>query len=124
FWFPAAIAAFEGGSLLVRALVSLAAIVPSGVLMGFGFPTGMRLVNAIDARPTPWFSAGNGAGGVLAAGTAVSIIIALSIHVSLGVGATCDVRLAPIGIALVATSRDRARSLIAAEAAEPARIGV
>ena len=53
FWFPRAIAAFEVGSLFVRALVALAAIGPSGVLMGFGFPTGMRLVNAIDTRPTP-----------------------------------------------------------------------
>jgi len=92
--------------------------------MGFGFPTGMRLVNAIDARPTPWFWAVNGAAGVLAAGTAVAISIAFSINVSLWVGATCYVLLAPIGIALVATSRDRARSLIAAETAEPARIGV
>jgi hypothetical protein len=122
-WFPAAIAAFEGGSLPVRALVSLVAIVPSGVLMGFGFPTGMRLVNAIDAGPTPWFWAVNGAAGVLAAGTAVAISIAFSINVSLWVGATCYVLLAPIGIALFATSRDRARSLIA-ETAEPARIGV
>jgi hypothetical protein len=23
--------------------------------MGFGFPTGMRLVSAISAGPTPWF---------------------------------------------------------------------
>src|SRR5262249_10676791 len=33
FWFPSALASFEAGSLLVRALVSLVAIVPSGVLM-------------------------------------------------------------------------------------------
>ena len=47
--------AFEGEALLERVLVSLTAMVPSGILMGLGFPTGMRLVNAIDSRPTPWF---------------------------------------------------------------------
>ena len=59
---------FAAEGLLVRAAVSLTAIVPSGVLMGFGFPTGMEIVNAIDSRPTPWFWAVNGAAGVLAAG--------------------------------------------------------
>ena len=51
FWFPPLVAAFEGQGLVVRVLVALAAIVPSGLLMGFGFPTGMRLVNAIDTQP-------------------------------------------------------------------------
>ena len=55
YWFPLLIDQFAAGSLLVRAAVSLTAIVPSGVLMGFGFPTGMEIVNAIDSRPTPWF---------------------------------------------------------------------
>jgi hypothetical protein len=105
FWLPGIIAAFEGGALLVRVLVSLAAIGPSGVLMGFGFPTGMRLVNAIDARPTPWFWAINGAAGVLAAGTAVATSIAFSINVSLWAGASCYLLVAPIGIALTATAR-------------------
>ena len=105
FWLPRVIVAFEGGSLFVHVLVSLAAIGPSGVLMGFGFPTGMRLVNAIDARPTPWFWAVNGAGSVLAAGTAVATSIAFSINVSLWVGASCYLLLAPIGIALAAMAR-------------------
>jgi len=106
FWFPNAIAVFEGGSLAVRAMVSLAAIVPSGVLMGFAFPSGMRLVNAIDARPTPWFWAVNGAAGVLAAGMAVTTSVAFSINVSLWVAASCYMLLAPIGGALAAMSRD------------------
>lgn len=92
FWFPRVISTFEAGSLSVRVLVALAAIGPSGVLMGFGFPTGMRLVNAIDTRPTPWFWAVNGAAGVLAAGTAVATSVAFSINVSLWVGSGCYVR--------------------------------
>ena len=74
--------ASEGMGLSVRALVALAAIVPAGAMMSFGFPTGMRLVNAIDRRPTPWFWAVNGAGGVLAASVAVGTSIAFSINAS------------------------------------------
>jgi len=114
-WFPDAIVAFEGGSLLVRALASLAAIVPSGILMGFGFPTGMRLINAIDSRPTPWFWAVNGACGVLAAGMAVATSVAFSINVNLWVAAGCYMLIAPIGMALSAMSRDLAWSPIPAE---------
>ena len=76
------------------------AIVPAGILMGFGFPTGMRLVNAIDGRPTPWFWAVNGAAGVLTAGLAVATSIALSINVSLWTGAACYLLLGPISLAL------------------------
>jgi hypothetical protein len=105
FWLPAAIAAFEDGSLLQRILVSLAVVVPCGVLMGFGFPAGMRLVNAIDARPTPWFWAVNGASGVLAASLAVATSIAFSINTSLWIGAACYLAIAPVGVALASLSR-------------------
>jgi SAM-dependent methyltransferase len=99
-WFPILVRTFEGGELPVRVLVSLIAIVPAGILMGFGFPTGMRLVNAIDTRPTPWFWAVNGSAGVLAAGLAVATSIALSINVSLWTGAVCYLLLGPISLAL------------------------
>jgi hypothetical protein len=100
FWFPALVSTFEGHGLAVRIAMSLAAIVPSGLLMGFGFPTGMRLVNAIDSRPTPWFWAVNGAAGVLAAGLAVGVSIAFSINASLWIGAVCYLLLAPVGVVL------------------------
>jgi hypothetical protein len=99
-WFPLLVEAFEGEGLVVRALVSLVATVPSGLLMGFGFPTGMRLVNAIDTRPTPWFWAVNGSAGVLAAGAAVGVSITFSISASLWVGAACYLILGPIGVSL------------------------
>ena len=99
-WFPLLVRASERMDLPVRALVALAAIVPAGAMMGFGFPTGMRLVNAIDRRPTPWFWAVNGACGVLAASVAVGTSIAFSINVSLWIGATCYLLLAPVAIGL------------------------
>jgi hypothetical protein len=57
--------------------------------MGFGFPTGMRLVSRVDARPTPWFWGINGAAGVLAASVAVLISIEFGIDMTLRVGAVC-----------------------------------
>jgi spermidine synthase len=99
-WFPALVYTFEGQELVVRVLISLLAIVPSGLLMGFGFPTGMRLVNAIDTRPTPWFWAVNGAAGVMAASLAVIISISYSINVSLWIGAVCYLLLGPIALGL------------------------
>jgi hypothetical protein len=100
-WFPALVHVFEGQGLVVRVLISLLAIVPSGLLMGFGFPTGMRLVNTIDTRPTPWFWAVNGAAGVMAASLAVIISISYSINASLWVGALCYLLLGPIAMGLV-----------------------
>ena len=100
FWFPALVNEFEGRALMVRILVALVAIVPSGLLMGFGFPTGMRLVNAIDTRPTPWFWAINGAAGVLAASVAVATSIAFSINASLWIGAACYLLLGPLSLLL------------------------
>src|SRR5207302_7132827 len=64
YWFPVLVNQFASANLFIRAAVSLTAIVPSGVLMGFGFPMGMEIVTAIDSRPTPWFCAVNGAAGV------------------------------------------------------------
>jgi hypothetical protein len=88
-WLPALIASFSSAALPTRALVSLLAIVPAGLLMGFGFPTGMQRVNATDPRPTPWFWAVNGAAGVFAATLAVAVSIAFSINVTLWLGAAC-----------------------------------
>jgi len=105
YWFSVLIEQFAAGSLLVRAAVSLMAIVPSGVLMGFGFPTGMEIVNAIDSRPTPWFWAVNGAAGVLAAGIAVLVSIHAAISTTLWCGGACYLLLGPIAINLTRLRR-------------------
>ncbi len=105
FWFPAIVTDFEGQSLMIRILVALTAILPSGLLMGYGFPTGMKLVNAIDHQPTPWFWAVNGASGVLAASCGVTISIAFSINTSLWLGAVCYLLIAPLAVALFTMPR-------------------
>jgi hypothetical protein len=105
YWLPVLLDEFASASLLVRGGVSLTAIVPSGVLMGFGFPTGMEIVNAIDSRPTPWFWAVNGAAGVLAAGVAVTVSIHSAISTTLWSGAACYLLLGPIAIYLARLRR-------------------
>jgi hypothetical protein len=105
YWFPMLVDEFASGNLFVRAAVSLTAIVPSGLLMGFGFPTGMEIVSAIDSRPTPWFWAVNGAAGVLAAGIAVTVSIHSSISTTLWSGAACYLLLGPIAINLARLRR-------------------
>ncbi len=68
-------------------------VVPAGVLMGFMFPTGMRLCARIDSRITPWLWAVNGAAGVLASGLVVLVSIETSLNHSLwfGAAAVCAV---------------------------------
>ncbi len=74
------------GSLIERATICLMTMLPAGVLMGFMFPTGMRLCTRIDPRITPWLWAVNGAAGVLATGSAVLVGIETSLNHALWVG--------------------------------------
>ena len=102
-WRPTLVGGFEAYSITVHALVSIAMILPLGLLMGFGFPTGIRLANAVDARPTPWFWAINGAAVVLAASIAVAVNIAFSIKLSIWLDAGCYVLKGIVAVALIHT---------------------
>ena len=93
--------AFNDATLTVRAAICVLSIMPAGLLLGFGFPTGMRLISAIDSRPTPWFWGINGAAGVLAAISAIAVSLALGITVTLILGALCYFLLIPVSLALV-----------------------
>jgi hypothetical protein len=86
---------------LVRIGISLAAIMPLGFLLGFGFPTGMRLVEAIDRGPTPWFWGINGATGVLASVLGVMLSMSLGINVTMLISAACYLLLIPTSFALL-----------------------
>lgn len=94
-WLPAVLAAAESASLVWRGVVCVAIIAPAGLLMGCGFPTGMRLVMQQDRRPTPWFWGINGAAGVLAAGAAAILGLAWGVSLTLTVGALCYAALIP-----------------------------
>jgi hypothetical protein len=99
-WLPSALHAFMSESLLPRAALCIAVMAPAGILMGFGFPLGMRLATAIDRRPTPWFWGINGAAGVFASSLAVALSSAFGIYTTLIVGGLCYVLLIPAGLAI------------------------
>ena len=87
---------------LVRIGVSVVAIMPLGFLLGFAFPTGMRLVNAIDSQPTPWFWGINGATGVLASVLGVILSLTFGINVTMTIAAACYLLVIPTSFALLA----------------------
>ena len=86
---------------LVRIGISLAAILPLGFLLGFAFPTGMRLVEAVDKGPTPWFWGINGATGVLASVLGVIISMSAGINVTMLISAVCYLLLIPTSFVLL-----------------------
>ncbi|HYD04805.1 MAG TPA: hypothetical protein VEC60_03725 [Reyranella sp.] len=89
-WLPDLLqSSLAAATLPWRALASIAVIAPAGLLMGFGFPTGMRLVSRLDVRLTPWLWGVNGAAGVLAAGLAVACGIGFSLDVTIVIGGIC-----------------------------------
>ena len=88
-WIPPVLLELDSAGLLARAAFCVLVLAPAGLLMGFGFPTGIRLVTRIDSRPTPWFLGINGAAGVLAAGLAVFMSLAFDIDQTLRVGGLC-----------------------------------
>ncbi len=99
---PALFQATTARALMVRIGISLAAIMPLGFLLGFAFPTGMRLVESIDKEPTPWFWGINGATGVLASVLGVMFSMAFGINVTILIAACCYLVLIPASFALVA----------------------
>ena len=105
FWMPELLAARESEPLLVRATISIAIITPAGFLLGFGFPTGMRLISAVDSRPTPWFWGINGAAGVLASSLAVLFSVAFGISATIVIAALCYWLLIPAAAVICTAGR-------------------
>jgi hypothetical protein len=103
---PSLFQSTTGQERTVRIAVTLAAILPMGFLFGFAFPTGIRLVSAIDEGPTPWFWGINGATGVLASVLGVIISIAFGIDVSIYLSAICYLALIPVGLSLLKSGAD------------------
>ena len=104
----------------VRIGISLAAIMPLGFLLGFGFPTGIRLVEAIDAEPTPWFWGVNGATGVLASALGVIFSMTFGINVTMLISAACYLLLIPTAIFLLGMARGQIGAVNRSLRANPA----
>jgi len=99
-WVPDLLLQFDSLSLPMRGLVTVCMILPVGILLGSGFPAGMRFISAVDKRPTPWFWGINGASGVLASAVAVACSIAYGISTTLTLGATCYLLLIPAAMVI------------------------
>ena len=99
-WLPAVLLVFESAGLLTRATVTIVVVAPVAVLMGFGFPTGVRMAMAHDPRPTPWFWGINGAGGVLGSVMAVICSITFGIATTIAIGGLCYMALIPAAMLL------------------------
>jgi predicted membrane-bound spermidine synthase len=80
---------FAEGTLPIRALLCTLITCPAGLLLGYGFPTGMALVQARGAAAMPWFWGINGAAGVLGSVVAVALNIALGLDVTMILAGVC-----------------------------------
>jgi MFS family permease len=98
---PALLESTTGQERLVRIGISVAVIMPVGFLLGFAFPTGLYLVEAVDRQPTPWFWGINGATSVLASVLGVIFSMALGINVTILFAAACYFLLIPTSFALL-----------------------
>jgi hypothetical protein len=76
-------------SMAAKIAASIVVIMPLGVLLGFAFPTGMKIVRSARASEMPWYWAINGVFGVLCAALTVFVSIYFGISVSFYVGAVC-----------------------------------
>ncbi len=82
-------AAWVSESRGLKALVAIATILPMGVVLGFFFPTGMRIAQRVGAAETPWYWALNGIFGVLCSALAVFFSIYWGIATNFTLGALC-----------------------------------
>jgi spermidine synthase len=82
-------------AMLIKIVVSVLVIFPLGILMGFFFPTGMRLVKSVTATETPWYWALNGIFSVLCSALAVFISIYFGISANFYIATLCYMTLPP-----------------------------
>jgi spermidine synthase len=100
-WLTDVFHATTARDLSLRISISLAVVIPLGFLLGFAFPTGMKLVEAVDKEPTPWFWGINGATSVLASVLAVMLSMSMGIRVTMLLSSVCYAVLIPVGFRLM-----------------------
>ena len=86
---PEMMSAMVASGMLAKIGASVLVIFPLGVLLGFFFPIGLRLVRACGDLETPWYWALNGIFGVLASALAVFFAIFSGISTSFYIAALC-----------------------------------
>ena len=64
-------------------------IFPAGMLMGFGFPTGLMIAERFDRRSTAWLWGINGAAGIFGSTIGIALNIAIGIDKTLMIGSLC-----------------------------------
>jgi hypothetical protein len=106
--------------LATRVAVTLAFTVPSGLVMGLGFPLGMVQITRYGESVAPWMWGINGAASVV--GTIVSILISMS----LGISATLLAGTVCYGLILVANLcfQRLGQASAATTASEPLSLGL
>jgi hypothetical protein len=109
---PAVMQSTTDQERLVRIGISLMVIMPLGFLLGFAFPTGMRLVEAVDRQPTPWFWGINGATGVLSSVLGVMFSMSLGINVTILISAVCYLLLIPTSFVLLGLGKTNRLSVV------------
>lgn len=80
---------YAESQLLERIVVSVLMILPAGVLMGFGFPTGLMIAERFDRRSTAWLWGINGAAGIFGSTIGIALNIAIGIDKTLIIGSLC-----------------------------------
>ena len=83
------IEAMTASEMLEKTVVSMLMIFPLGLLLGFFFPTGMRLARAAGDSETPWYWALNGVFGVLSSALAVFVSIFSGISMNFYIAVLC-----------------------------------
>ncbi len=76
-------------AMITKIVATIALVMPMGVLMGFFFPIGLRLMKRQAAGECPWFWALNGIFGVLCSAAAVFISIYIGITVNFVLAGIC-----------------------------------
>lgn len=96
---------FIAKDFMTRLMLCVFMIFPAGILMGFGFPSGVKLTENKSDALTPWFWGINGAFGVVASALAMVISIGFGLPFTILAGALCYAALAWPGTVLAQASR-------------------
>jgi hypothetical protein len=106
-WLPGVFYRTLQNPLIVRIGIALLVLIPLGVMLGFFFPTGLRLTRRIDDAPSSWFWGINGVSSVVASVLAVICSIGQGISATMTVSGICYLLLLPIAGALLAMTPAR-----------------